>query len=87
MALTKGNPSWTNGKVAEIRPASMPTEFENVARSLQLDQKGYVKSQQLREWCRSNKNRCYVPEWPLEEWEMQVNAEHFDAGGSYREHC
>jgi len=86
MALRRGNPKWASGKFAEIRPASMPTEFETVARSLQLDQKGYVKSQQLRERCSLNKNRRYVPEWLLEEWEMQVNADHFEAVG-YCEHC
>lgn len=86
MAFRKGNSHWASGKAAEIRPASMPTEFETVTSSLHLDQKRYVESKQLREWCSVNKNRRYVPEWLLEEWEMQVNADHFDGGG-YREHC
>ncbi len=26
----------------------------------------------LRNWCERNKNRCYIPEWLLEEWGIAV---------------
>ena len=84
MALKRGNPNWASGKVADVTPA-IPTEFETVARGLKLDQKGYVNSERLREWCALNRNRRYVPEWLLEAWEMRVNADQFEAVGTYRE--
>ena len=27
----------------------------------------------LRYWCERNKNRCYIPEWLLEEWGIAVD--------------
>jgi hypothetical protein len=32
----------------------------------------YVNSVELRRWCEHNKNRCYIPEWLLEEWGISV---------------
>jgi hypothetical protein len=34
----------------------------------------YVASAQLRHWCERNRNRCYVPEWLLQEWGLTVEA-------------
>ena len=39
---------------------------------LGLTKAQYVASAQLRSWCRLNRNRCYVPEWLLEEWGLTV---------------
>jgi len=39
---------------------------------LGLNKKQYVASAELRRWCGHNRNRCYVPEWLLEEWGMTV---------------
>jgi hypothetical protein len=39
---------------------------------LGLNKAQYVASAQLRRWCEHNRNRCYVPEWLLGEWEMTV---------------
>jgi len=44
-------------------------------RQLQLAPEAYVFSEQLRIWCERNRNRCYIPEWLLDEWEISVNAD------------
>jgi hypothetical protein len=28
---------------------------------------------ELKRWCKSNRNRVYVPEWLLDEWAMPVD--------------
>ena len=35
----------------------------------------YVVSVKLRKWCEENRNRCYIPEWLLDEWGFRVNAD------------
>jgi len=67
----RGNPNW--GKPPEVKPASAPTEFELRARSLRLQESNYANSDDLRAWCKANKNRCYVPEWLLKRWDMPVD--------------
>jgi len=69
MSRPRGNPNW--GKFLLPVPAG-PTEFENMAKRLKLMPEMYVASTQLRSWCYRNRNRCYVPEWLLEEWDMDV---------------
>ena len=44
---------------------------------LGLTKAQYVASAQLRHWCKCNRNRCYVPEWLLEEWGMKVDGRFF----------
>jgi hypothetical protein len=66
----KGNPNW--GKFSAPGPA-MPTEFELQVRRLRLSPECYALSDELRTWCQANRNRCYVPEWLLEAWDMPVD--------------
>lgn len=69
----RGNPNW--GKpLAPIR--ALPTEFEMEVKRLGLRRSECVASAALKRWCDRNRNRVYVPEWLLAEWEMQVEA-HF----------
>lgn len=75
MARFRGNRNWTSGQPARVRPA-VPTEFENLVGALQLSEKSYAKSQELRYWCELNRNRCYVPEWLLAIWDIPVNSDH-----------
>lgn len=68
----RGNPNW--GKPVPPGPAT-PTEFELEAKRLGLIPGAYSTSRELREWCTRNRNRCYVPEWLLKEWRMDVDEE------------
>jgi hypothetical protein len=63
----RGNPNW--GMPSPFLPAT-PTEFEVQARGLGLTKQTYAGSAKLRTWCEQNKNRVYVPEWLLAEWEI-----------------
>jgi len=42
-------------------------------RQLQLTPETYVFSDELRIWCKSNRNRCYIPEWLLKSWDIPVD--------------
>jgi hypothetical protein len=65
----RGNPNWGR----PISPTrALPTQFEIQVRQLQLTARTYTSSRQLRAWCERNRNRCYVPEWLLEEWGITV---------------
>src|SRR6266849_1571469 len=66
----RGNPNW--GKSGPPSPA-IATEFEMQVRLLGLSRQAYADSTALRTWCEHNRNRCYVPEWLLDVWEIQVN--------------
>ena len=70
----RGNPDW--GKPMIPVPA-MPSEFEVFVKQLRLTPEKYASSQALKEWCRRNRNRCYVPEWLLEEWGIAVDGHDF----------
>jgi len=65
----RGNPHW--GLPIGPVPA-LPTEFELRVRQLHLTAEMYTSSRALRGWCERNRNRCYVPEWLLEEWGITV---------------
>jgi len=67
----RGNPNW--GKPPLPLP-TLVTEFEMQVKRLGLTKAQYVASGQLRRWCKSNRNRCYVPEWLLETWGMTVES-------------
>ena len=56
------------------RSRRIQTEFEIQVERLGLTEAQYTHSAQLRHWCERNRNRVYVPEWLLEEWEMTVEA-------------
>ena len=67
----RGNPNWERS--GSFPPATV-AEFEMQVRHLQLAPEGYVFSDQLRIWCERNRNRCYIPEWLLDQWEIIVDA-------------
>jgi hypothetical protein len=66
----RGNPDW--GKPLLPIP-SLVTEFETQVARLGLRTPDYVGSLELKRWCERNRNRVYIPEWLLKEWEMLVD--------------
>src|SRR5215472_4309925 len=63
----RANHNWASGR--PIRPtANTPCQFEIQVRRLRLSRQDYEASTELKEWCFSNKNKCYIPEWLLERW-------------------
>ena len=68
----RGNPNWGR----PIRPAPvLATEFEVQVRQLRITVETYVSSVELRGWCERNRNRLYIPEWLLDEWDIPVDAD------------
>ena len=70
MPRKRGNPNW--GKPFPPSPV-LPTEFEMQVKQLRLTAETYVFSPGLRSWCERNRNRCYIPEWLLDAWDIPVN--------------
>jgi hypothetical protein len=72
MAKRRGNPNW--GKSEPMGPV-IPTitEFERVARELNLQPNQYIHSTQLREWASRNKNSTFIPERLLKAWGFEVD--------------
>ena len=69
MSRRRGNPNWGH----PLRPVlATPTAFETTVRRLRLLPEKYTASNELKRWCQLNKNRCYIPEWLLEEWGIDV---------------
>jgi hypothetical protein len=66
----RGNPNW--GKPVQSVPA-IATEFETHVLKLGLTKQTCAGSSQLRSWCERNRNRCYIPEWLLEEWQIVID--------------
>ena len=76
MPRRRGNPNWG----LPMPPAPViATEFEVQVRELGLSAQEYVSSIALRSWCERNRNRVYVPEWLLKEWDMRVDLNFHDA--------
>jgi hypothetical protein len=48
--------------------------FEMEVERLGLRVRDYGSSVEMRDWCSLNRNRCYVPEWLLDEWGMEVES-------------
>jgi hypothetical protein len=67
----RGNPNW--GQPFRAGPR-LATEFEIQVRHLRLTAEAYASSAELRSWCERNRNRCYIPEWLLEEWGITVDS-------------
>jgi hypothetical protein len=67
----RGNPNWGRSDVPV--PPSGPSEFEQEAKRLKLKPEHYVASVDLRAWCLKNRNRCYIPEWLLEAWRIEID--------------
>jgi hypothetical protein len=53
----------------------MATAFEMRAFELKLTAPAYVESRELRRWCKENRNKYYIPEWLLKEWDISVNSD------------
>jgi hypothetical protein len=70
MRRRRGNPNW--GKPHSI-PAVV-TEFEQQVTRLGLTKQTFTASFELRKWCESNRNRCYIPEWLLAAWSIPVDS-------------
>ena len=76
MPRRRGNPNW--GQPFRRTPAG-PTEFEREVHRLGLTRESCVDSSDLRRWCQRNKNRCYIPEWLLKKWGMDVDGDVYGA--------
>jgi hypothetical protein len=68
----RGNPNW--GRPIPPAPV-LATEFEVQVRKLRLTVERYASSRELRAWCEQNRNRYYIPEWLLDEWDISVDAD------------
>jgi hypothetical protein len=67
----RGNPNWGR----PMPPArALATAFEMRVSELRLTVESYVLSIELRSWREENRNRCYVPEWLLDEWGFRVDS-------------
>src|SRR5258708_34595107 len=83
MPRRRGNPNWASGGQPLHPGRTAATEFEMQVRQLRLTKETCASSAELRTWCERNRNRCYIPEWLLYEWEMPVNP---NVGWGIREH-
>jgi hypothetical protein len=66
----RGNPNWGRPFLSAL---AFPTEFELCVRQLRLTGEMYTSSAELHRWCERNRNRCYIPEWLLQEWDITVD--------------
>jgi hypothetical protein len=53
---------------------AVPTAFDEQAQKLGLNEQNCVGSEELRHWCKRNKDRCYIPEWLLKRWGISVDS-------------
>jgi hypothetical protein len=67
----RGNPYW--GRPRAVPLPFLLTEFEREVGRLGLTKQTFLGSHQLRAWCERNRNRCYIPEWLLGEWGIEVD--------------
>ncbi len=74
MSGKHGNTGWSSGRRAALPPA-MPTAFDKRVGILSLTAPAYLESLELREWCEHNCDRCYIPEWLLKAWGIEVKAD------------
>ena len=72
--MNRRHGNWVNGLPGVVPPAKA-TAFEMRASELGLTVSAYVESRELRQWCKENRNKSYVPEWLLQAWGMSVNAD------------
>jgi len=66
----RGNPNW--GKPLKPIPDA-PTAFEEQVQKLGLTEQTCAASEKLKQWCERNKDRCYIPEWLLKRWRIDVD--------------
>src|SRR5207247_7334201 len=67
------NPNWAGGGQPIPLGPALPTEFELQVEQLRLTPDNYASSDELRTWCKRNRNRCYIPEWLLDAWDIPVD--------------
>jgi hypothetical protein len=65
------NPFWGQ-RPGSIISAPGLSEFEMCTQRLGLSEHEYATSIELRKWCDEHKHRCYIPEWLLKLWHMDV---------------
>jgi hypothetical protein len=70
----RGNSDFASGRHTPARPATA-SEFEKRMRELRLTRDTCADSLALRRWCEENRNRCYIPEWLLKVWGIDVEPE------------
>jgi hypothetical protein len=71
MGKHRGNPNWDkSGPIVPI--VVSPTSFERAVDEFKLSPDQLIRSVQLREWARINKNLKYIPEVLLEAWGFDV---------------
>jgi hypothetical protein len=63
---------WARERPTQMQPR-LPTAFEEQLRKLGLTEQTCVASEELRQWCERNKDRCYIPEWLLKQWRITVD--------------
>jgi hypothetical protein len=71
MTAKRGNPNWGKPWMPEAGP--QPSQFEHQIKRLGLTKETCAGSADLRRWCEKNKNRCYIPEWLLALWRLDVD--------------
>ena len=69
-ARRRRNPNW--GKPIRHAPY-VATAFEEQVQQLSLNEQTCATSEELRQWCEHNKDRCYIPEWLLKRWGISVD--------------
>jgi len=67
----RGNPNWGQ-PIQHI--AAVATEFEKQVHELRLTRETWAGSAELRKWCELHRNQCYIPEWLLDLWGIEVDA-------------
>jgi hypothetical protein len=72
VARRRRNPNWASGRPAQMLPR-LPTAFEEQVQKLGLNEQTCATSEELRQWCERNKDRCYIPEWLLKRWQITVD--------------
>ena len=74
-----GNPHWGKPFLPSTVLKVGATEFEREVRRLGLTRENCSSSPALWPWCERHKNQCYIPEWLLKKWGMDVDADLFGA--------
>jgi hypothetical protein len=66
------NPNWGSGWPTRPSP-SVPSAFEEQVQKLGLNEQTCATSEKLKQWCKRNKDRCYIPEWLLKQWGIPLD--------------
>jgi hypothetical protein len=74
MPRRHGNLLWGSNAPLPVQFTGI-CDFEMYAQELGLREHEYAGSLELRRWCEEHMNRCYIPEWLLKRWGMDVDTE------------